>query len=180
MIPPNVTAECGSDLALDRTGLPMIQAPPCVDLTTTIDTFRVPGGVCVRHVVRSFNASKTTCGAWSRSGTQHITQIDTQGPVIVLDPVIHVTCSDGQDPSPNNTHVGYPYVYDACQGIIPHSQLTYTDVVVTIANRPPHCLDQITRTWVAQDVCGLTSNATQVIYATRECVACGGRVPCGQ
>ncbi len=180
VIPPNVTAECGSDLALDRTGFPMIQASPCVDLTTTIDTFRVPGGVCLRRVERTFFASKTTCGAWARNATQYITQIDTKGPVIALDPVIHVTCSDGQDPSPNNTNVGFPVVFDACQGGIPRSQLRFSDVLVTLVNRPPHCLDQVTRTWFATDQCGHTSNATQVIYATRDCAPCGGRLPCQQ
>lgn len=178
MVPANVTRECGSDLGLDRTGTFMIQAPTCVDLQTTIDTIRIPGGVCVKHLIRRFSSSKTTCGNWSRTAEQYITEVDTQGPVIVLDPLIHVTCTDGQDPSPNNTNVGYPHVFDACQGTIPVSQLRYVDSVVTLVNRPPHCLDQITRVWYATDVCGITSNATQVIYATRDCVPCGQKLPC--
>ncbi len=149
----------------------------------------------------------------------------------MLDPLIHITCSDGEDPrfvclffilwrkiiskkkkcilflkkifcSPNNTNVGYPYVFDACQGnlkcdarfvsakesflkktkkkkgSVPTSQLRYVDSVVTVVNRPPHCLDKITRVWFAYDVCGNVSNATQIIYATRDCSPCGTVIPC--
>lgn len=173
--PPDITVECGVDLGFDRTGYPTIEAPPCVDLTKRVDTFRVPSSnVCRRTTLRRFSASKTVCGQWSAEAIQNITEIDTSGPSILMDHLIHITCEDGEDIGPNNTNIGYPVALDACQGVLPTSRLTYVDSVVHIVRRPPHCLDQVTRTWFATDPCGNTSNATQIIYATRHCQPCSG------
>jgi hypothetical protein len=84
VVPSNLTIECGSDLGIDRTGTFTIEAPPCVDLQTSVDTFRIPGELCTRHVIRRFSASKTTCGNWSRTADQRITEIDTQVVIFFL------------------------------------------------------------------------------------------------
>lgn len=179
VVPPNITVECGLDLGLDRTGYPTITAPPCVDLTKRVDTFRDPQSPrCSRLTLRKFSAQKTTCGAWNATSTQWITEVDTQGPQIRAPSPIHITCEDGQDVSPNNPAVGWPTVMDACQGhLVPQNTLRYSDVIRHLVRRPPHCLDEITRTWIAADECGNISNATQTIFATRECVPCGSSNP---
>merc|ERR1711991_955101 len=180
MVPPNMTLECGADSGFDRTGggLSMIQAPSCVNLSKSVDTFRVPGGVCTRQSVRTYRASKTVCGAWERSAEQFVTEVDTLGPVIEVEPLVHVTCGEGQGTGPDNPSIGYPRVFDLCQGEIPTSALTYEDHVEKLVQRPPHCLDLITRVWTVADVCGNTGNATQLIYATRDCYACGDGPDC--
>ena len=155
----------------------MITAPSCVDLNKSIDTFRVPGDVCQRRSIRTYRASKTVCGAWERSAQQEVLEVDTLPPMFEMDALIHITCEDGHDVSPENPNVGYPRVFDLCQGEIPRSQLTYVDSVEHLVRRPPHCLDLITRTWTASDGCGNTASATQNIYATRHCNACG-KDPC--
>ena len=173
VVPPDVTVECSADLGFDKTGYPVMQAPRCTDFEKRVETFRVPGGRCTRYAYRKFFASKTTCGEWFAEGAQNITEIDTTGPQILLDPLVHITCEDGSDVRPSNPSVGYPVVIDACQGVIPNANLTYTDTVKHLVQRPPHCLDEITRTWFASDGCGNESNATQTIYATRHCGPCG-------
>lgn len=172
--PPNVTVECSIDLGFDRTGYPTIQAQPCVDLVKRVDTLRHPSSErCTRVALRKFRASKTTCGAWEAHAEQYITQVDTQGPVLWVASPVHVTCEDGFDVWPSNPAVGYPRVLDACQGELTPDVLSYSDTIRHVVRRPPHCLDEITRVWVAHDGCGNRSNATQIIYATRECVPCG-------
>jgi hypothetical protein len=134
--------------------------------------------VCTKHSVRSFYAEKTTCGFWNASAVQFVTEIDTLGPRIWVDELVHVTCGDGENVGPENPNIGYPKVIDLCQGEIPTSALHYRDDVEHLVEKPPHCLDKITRHWTVEDVCGNRGNATQTIYATRHCAPCGGEGEC--
>ncbi len=113
------------------------------------------------------------CGDWAAEAVQLIEEVDTQGPAIVLQSPLFITCGDGEDVSPNNAAVGWPVARDACQGDLARTALRYADTIAHVVRRPPHCLDAITRVWSAVDGCGNSANTTQLIYATRQCRPCG-------
>lgn len=92
------------------------------------------------------------CGN-STASTQTITVVDNQPPVFVSVPA-HVTINCQQSPPA----LGNPVASDACGGFV---QITYLGQVRTDGN----CLYNytLTRTWRADDLCGNTVTATQVI-----------------
>ncbi len=104
---------------------------------------------CESRINRTFTVTDA-CGLTGTS-LQVITIMDTEAPVIVLEPEINLECSD---------EILTPYVTDNCSpdGMI---SITFVDDVIP-SETCPHSYT-ITRTWTATDECGNSASATQVI-----------------
>jgi len=107
-----------------------------------------PGLYQLKRTWRATDACGNTTAA-----TQTISVVDTQPPGFVSVPA-HVTINCDQSPPP----LGNPVASDACGGYV---QITFLGQVRTDGN----CLYNytLTRTWRADDLCGNTMTATQVI-----------------
>ena len=154
---------------MEVTGYPVAEAPSCVDLESRVETLRIQEGRCERVTLRTFSASKSTCGAWAASHTQAIVELDRAAPRVWLKEEIHVTCEEGEDTHPGNEAVGYPYAVDKCQGELSSDSMSWNDTLVKIHGSAPHCLHVIHREWTVTDGCANVARANQTLYATVHC-----------
>lgn len=150
-MPAAVTLECSDPV-------PAVGAPTATDncdASVTI-TYLGQNGIyqtCVNthQLIRTWRATDN-CGN-STTATQVITVQDTQAPVFTSVPQdITIQCSDLLPP------IGTPVATDACAGYV---QITFLGQTSAAGNCPYSYA--ITRTWRAQDECGNSVTASQVI-----------------
>lgn len=150
-VPASVTLECSD-------AVPAVGAPTATDncdASVTI-TYLGQNGIyqtCVNthQLVRTWRATDN-CGN-STTATQVITVQDTRAPVFTSVPQpVTIECSDLVPP------IGTPVATDACAGYV---QITFLGQASTAGNCPYSYA--ITRTWRAQDECGNSVTASQLI-----------------
>ncbi|MFN0015997.1 MAG: HYR domain-containing protein [Saprospiraceae bacterium] len=152
------------------TSVPNDQTIECTDAIPGVGT-ATASDACSGTVVISYLGQSTTntvcpglyqikrtwvatdvCGN-STAATQTITVVDTGSPVFVSVPA-PITIQCDQSPPP----LGNPVATDACDNFV---HITFLGQIRTDGN----CLHNytLTRTWVADDLCGNTATASQVI-----------------
>jgi len=142
-VPDDVTVDC-SDIPLPAA--PSVADNCDNDVNLVFDEVRA-GDDCRYTLTRTWSA-EDDCGNYAVQ-TQVVTVVDTLAPVIdgVMDDVL-VDCDNIPDPFD-------PFVYDNCD---PDVALTFDEV-----RAGDDCSYTLTRTWTAQDDCGNTSIAVQII-----------------
>ncbi|MBK9337934.1 MAG: HYR domain-containing protein [Lewinellaceae bacterium] len=150
-LPPDQTIAC--DAPLPPVGTPMVSDACDGTVTLLYLGQSTTNATCpsLYQIKRTWRATDV-CGN-STAATQTITVVDAVAPVFVSVPN-HVTIECSQAPPP----LGNPVASDACGGFV---QITFLGQVRTDGN----CLYNytLTRTWRADDLCGNTVTATQVI-----------------
>lgn len=150
-VPAAVTLECSDPVPPVGTAL----ATDNCDASVTI-TYLGQNGIyqtCpnTHQFVRTWRATDN-CGNWT-TATQVITVQDTRAPVFTSVPQpVTIQCSDLVPP------IGTPVATDACAGYV---QITFLGHASTAGNCPYSYA--ITRAWRAQDECGNSVTASQLI-----------------
>lgn len=150
-LPPDQTIACNDPI-------PAFGAPTASDACEGNVTIVYLGQSTTNATCPSLYQIKRTWRATDACGnttaaTQTITVVDSQAPVFVsVPPAVTVQCSDAIPT------LGNPVASDACGGFV---QISYLGQVRTDGN----CLYNytLTRTWRADDLCGNTVTASQVI-----------------
>jgi hypothetical protein len=150
-LPANTSIECGESTDPSDTG----QATATDDCSTPNVTYTdASSGSCPEVITRTWTATDA-CGN-TATGNQTITVNDTQPPVISCPGNETVNCDESTDPSAT----GRATANDACSGVVPEANITYSDNI-TIGS----CANNYTiaRTWTAVDDCSNSATCTQTI-----------------
>src|SRR5213075_170392 len=152
--PPTI-GTAGTNATIECTATPVFTAPTASDACNIVTVQQIGsdvtgGNACAKTTTRTW-ITVDACGNSSNTASQTITQVDTQAPIIG---------SAGANATIECTATPVftaPTASDACSG--------YTVVQVGSDNvNGNSCLTTITRTWLAVDACGNSSNtASQTI-----------------
>ncbi|PSR12737.1 MAG: hypothetical protein C7N36_10770, partial [Bacteroidetes bacterium] len=146
--PADATVECGQSTDPTATGT-AIGSDLCGTVAITFSDSTVPGCGNTETIIRTWTATDA-CGNPS-SCTQLVNVVDTTPPVISCPADATVECGGATDPLATGMATGS----DVCGSVT----ITFSD------STTPGCgnTQTIIRTWTATDVCGNTSNCTQLI-----------------
>jgi hypothetical protein len=142
----NKTVTCGSGWDFDTP----TATTTCSDATVAISvTSTITNGTCPQVITRTWQATDNC--TQTNSCSQTVTVVDTTPPTLTCVPDKTVTCGSSWSFDP-------PSALDACSG---------TDVLISVLNTTTNgtCPLVYTRTWLATDPCGNSTNCSQSVIA---------------